>query len=920
MTTAIEPLVGAVMDGTTESMGAGMAVEAWAGSGGGMGVEALLEAVRAGRAAEVPALLESLDAASRKEALDRLKELRSEVRSWDWSRWVEAARVRRALYVAGAGCHTGSAAAAAWLSGRDLLSWRTEDGFLALRVLMDREADWRADVAHRLAAKPTVAEGSYDLIHGLLHGTGAPVPATDGYAVGWTRRIADGELLERLRADPQTPVLIAHVLAMREIPDLLAEPGKDGSAKRWSAALAALAEEGVIDRSEVVDLCVSRLLRGGRPRDLRFPLGMLQLVPPTPEERRDRIADWIGMTADGTSTVAGYAQKVLTALALEGTLPGGAFAEMTAGVLFRTEKKLLRAQLTLVNKVLAKNPALAAEVLPAVAEAFGHDDTEVQERALQVVARHLKAVDGPVRRELAEAASLLGPAHRPAAEVVFGGDLGEEEHLPYEEILPPVPEPQFLPGPVGTVEELMEDLLVQRRSGGAMEFELALDGLVRHAHRDREGVASRVRETFADAYWQDDASSFHLDRDHFRHGPRGTEAVLASLAGKVKPKRIRKGMNQTVPMTSCVHGAMETTQDIRIWEIAHLIGGGTLPLLLSTPSRHTGGIDPLELVRRLREYADAGLEPAPVDLGHALLRVRRQDPSAERAAEEAESLGSAGGARLAAWLRSENPLEAVVRFHPRGEKESGRWWLVDRILVEMTKRATVRKEFPKAFHWLGGSLLPNARRCYHWEQVPERWATLLPADRELLAACLLSSMASAVDGDSARDVTGPLTLLAEGEGQVGRAVALVLAFGLGCRDADDRLRAVDALLVLAARGDLDAAQVGRDLAWLLAERSMKPNRLADAARTAAATGAYGTVWTILSAALPPLLEAETPMRGLGELLAIAADCAERCGASGELAGLERHATARGTSQLVTQAKRLWNALQQRADQDTTETS
>ncbi|MFI8369546.1 hypothetical protein [Streptomyces sp. NPDC085466] len=169
-------------------------------------------------------------------------------------------------------------------------------------------------------------------------------------------------------------------------------------------------------------------------------------------------------------------------------------------------------------------------------------------------------------------------------------------------------------------------------------------------------------------------------------------------------------------------------------------------------------------------------------------------------------------------------------------------------------------------------------------------------------------------------MTGPLTLLAEGEGQVGRAVAPVLAFGLGCRDADDRLRAVDALLVPAARGDLDARQVGRDLAWLLAERSMKPNRLADAARTAAATGAYETVWTILSEALPKLLEAEQPVRGLGELLAVAADCVERRGATGHLAGLERHASARGTSQLVTQSRRLRNALRQGTDQGTTETS
>ncbi|MFF9147992.1 DUF6493 family protein [Streptomyces sp. NPDC014861] len=890
------------------------------GTSDGWGVDALMKAVRNGRADEVPRLLEPLDAGARLEALGQLKALRSEVRAWDWNRWEETTRVRRALYVAGAGCHTGAAAAASWLGGRDLLNWRTENGVLTLRVLADRTSAWRADVAHRLAAKPTVAEESYGLIRGLVEG--AAVPATDGYVLGWTRQITDSRLLENLRTDPQAPVLVAHALSMQETPDQLTWSVPNGSATHWPTALAALAQEGVLDRAELVDLCVSRLLRGGRLRDLRLPLALLQLVPPTSEEQRDRIADWIGMTADATSPVAGYAQKTLSGLALEGALPGGAFAEMTAGVLFRTEKKLLRSQLTLVNKVLTRSPGLAVEVLPVVADAFGHDDTEIQQRALQVVTRHLKSVDDETRCDLAEAASLLGPAHRAAAEEVFGR-IGERELLPYEEILPPVPELQFLPGPQGSLEELMEDLLVQqRRSSSAVEFELALDGLVRHAHQDRDGVAERVREAFSEAYWQNTSGpTGDADVDFFRHGPRGLDGVLAALAGKVRRERIEAGRNQTVPMTTCVHGAMEVTQDTRIWEIAHLIGGGTLPLLLATPTRHTGAIDPLDLVRRLREYADAGLEPAPVDLGHALLRVRRQDASASRAAEEADALGSEAGTRLAAWLRSGTPLKATVRFHPRAEaKGSGRWWLVDRILVEMAKRQDFRKEFPKTFHWLGGGLLPNARRCYHWEHVPERWATLFPADRELLAACLLSSMASAVDGDSARDVAGPLTLLAEGEGQVGRAVALVLAFGLGCRDADDRLRAVDALLVLAARGDLDARQVGRDLAWLLAERSMKPNRLADAARTAAATGAYGTVWTILSEALPTLLEAEQPMRGLGELLAIAADCVERCGATGELAGLERHASARGTSQLVTQSKRLRNALRQGTDQGATETS
>ncbi len=62
------------------------------------------------------------------------------------------------------------------------------------------------------------------------------------------------------------------------------------------------------------------------------------------------------------------------------------------------------------------------------------------------------------------------------------------------------------------------------------------------------------------------------------------------------------------------------------------------------------------------------------------------------------------------------------------------------------------------------------------------------------------------------------------------------------------------------------------------------------------------------------------MRGLGELLAVAADCVERCGARGGLAGLEAVASVRGSSQLVVQAKRLLSALRQGADQPLAETA
>ncbi|MFC9700981.1 DUF6493 family protein [Streptomyces sp. NPDC056943] len=885
------------------------------GNGQSVGVEKLIEAVRGGRADEVPALLEGLGAAERRTVLVALKSLRTEVRGWEQKRPREAAEVRRALYVAGAGCHPGASAAATWLGGRDLVPWRSEGSDLALRVCVGQGPEWMAEVAGRLAARPSVAEHSYELIRGLVERSGCAVPATDGYVLGWAWEFRAGsrwwrsfegpELLERLREDAQTPVLALHALSMAESPDALTWTVTEAPHAHWPTAVAALVGEGLLDRAEVLDTALSRLLRGGRPRDLRFPLETLRLVEPTSAEFRERIPDLVGMTADTPSPIAGYAQEVLAELAEEGALSTAMLAEMTSAVLFRTEKKLVRAQLTLVGKVLAREPGAAAELLPAVAEVFGNEDTDLQGRALKLVGRHLSAVDDSVRRELAAQAGLLSPAHRQTAVALFGEDLEEETGFPYEEILPPVPEAQPVAPPASTVEELVEDLLAKGVSDDPVRFERALDGLVRHAHRDREALTRAVREAFTTKSWQEPY--------HFTYDSHGVHAVLAGLLGLLDPAWIEDRRAREPESAACFHEALTGIRDARLWEATALIGTDALPLLLASPTVSTGGIDPLVLVERLRAYRDAGVEPAPADLAQALLRVLRTGPDAGRAERDASALGTAAGQRLGAWLRADEPPAATVRFLERQEDRSlERWSVVQRMVVELADRAVVREEFPPAFRWLGGTLETAPRRCYHWVSGGEHWAPMLPADREVLAACFLPSLARSFD--SSREATDPLIGIAEAEGRVGRAVAVALALALGSGDADDRLRAVDALLVLASRGDLDARQVGEELEWLVAEGSVKPNRLADAARTAAATGAYATVWAVLGAALPGLLSDGKPVRGLGEVLAVAADCVERCGAQGELPGLpelpglDGVASGKGSSQLVVQAKRLRDAL------------
>ncbi|MFD9334926.1 hypothetical protein ACFWBF_11035 [Streptomyces sp. NPDC060028] len=87
----------------------------------------------------------------------------------------------------------------------------------------------------------------------------------------------------------------------------------------------------------------------------------------------------------------------------------------------------------------------------------------------------------------------------------------------------------------------------------------------------------------------------------------------------------------------------------------------------------------------------------------------------------------------------------------------------------------------------------------------------------------------------ARGGLAALPGLAAVGGPAGPALHLVVATSLGAHHPEDRLRAVDALLTLGAREELDAGRLGGDLSELLNLGTVKPNRLADSLRTAAAS-------------------------------------------------------------------------------------
>jgi hypothetical protein len=182
------------------------------------------------------------------------------------------------------------------------------------------------------------------------------------------------------------------------------------------------------------------------------------------------------------------------------------------------------------------------------------------------------------------------------------------------------------------------------------------------------------------------------------------------------------------------------------------------------------------------------------------------------------------------------------------------------------------------------------------------WLAQLPHHRELVLARDYFRYRV-----SMRGWAHALPVAAESGGPAGFALHLALAYTLTYDQQGERDAAVDALLVLAARGQLDTELLGQMLAGMLRGRGIEANRVTASLRTAAETGAYATVWSVLEVVLPRLLR-DPVVRGTGALLALGVDCASRCAAKGRIPEVTTAAARTGSSQVVKNARLLRDVL------------
>ncbi len=340
--------------------------------------------------------------------------------------------------------------------------------------------------------------------------------------------------------------------------------------------------------------------------------------------------------------------------------------------------------------------------------------------------------------------------------------------------------------------------------------------------------------------------------------------------------------------------------------MAYRLRAEPLPLLLATPSWSTGLLEPDELVDRLDTYRRLGARVSDTDFAQALLRVRREDRAAATAAAgRAEALGTPEGTRLARWLTSESPTLPLSRRRTAGL----------RVVLELGELLDLQEDFPAEFRALGKPVTAYGGHwyCFHWDQDLQRhWLAILPERRELVAARLVRDV-SAVALDDTRARPPCSRCWPSPRGWRGRPPTCVWRTGSG--HATPRTgwppwtrcwcsrRAGSWTWTGWARISGAGAERGREA---VAARRVG----ADRGRDRGERHHLGVLRRTLTALLADLDADAKPAhtRGLGDLLAVAAECAERSGARGELPHLAQTAARSGSSRLVTQARRLRSAL------------
>ncbi len=868
------------------------------------GIEAL---VRSGDiVALVPALV-ALDDVDRKACVRPLRDLS---RSGEFG---TPFGLINPLAVAGAAILPDARALAAWLRRfTPVDSWhrgsRADEAETTTRavieVLTRRDAGWLPTLfsllVERLRAEvPGGWAPLYEMAEALREHCDLSPPASSAYVSQWVLRDWPDWVVQGASGPPGHDQEFRAVfpLAIDEegIASWLAE-------EPWRTHLETALARGDLDRVALLDACLARLERGGRAMDTQAVVALHDALAPTLDEVAERRRDYLALLPPGSaSPCVVTAQRELRRLHDAGLLTTAELVEQSRSVLLRTEKKVMRDHLALLKAHAIAEPDDVDDVVTAASSAFANAASDIQRAGVDLVAAHAGQTSPHALAAALAAAAVLPRDLEDRLRARAGLDRAVcRAAAPVAVLTAPAPAPV---APIEDLDEAVAELFALRRREendmAALDVERVVEALPRFAAHDRDAL-HRAVASMVDRPWYEHRTAWGL----------GTmlELLAAACAGRAKAVEVdeRFAGYATVP---------DRVMNFRVADLTAAVRGRPGVRSVALPSFDNGVISGDALLARLSEAAREGWEPSPLDLEQSLLRL----DLAELAPEPFEALETSAGRQAAAWITGGGPDAPSVRAmrapqwdHPG---ESFGWdddkpappphiWVAEIVPGDRPEPGSAGALWSLLHAWS-----PHPRGVSvttGWSSAFGLWAWTAPHHRDVVAAHLLPTLARAfTDPSRAGDALVPL---ARAEGRVGDAMLLAICCAMGAKQQQTRSTAVDALLVLAARDQLDGARLGGLLGDMVTAGDLITARLVEPLRQAAAAGAATQVWAAVATLLAAALTQDGAVAGLARLLSAAVDIAEDHGSMGTIAGLDDMAARKGRSQQVVEAGRLRDVL------------
>ena len=700
------------------------------------------------------------------------------------------------------------------------LAWaRIPEDDAALAVLRDRRPAWLPAWAEfACQARPD----AWTIVRALVRDGLLPRPASDAYILGFVkwaaleRRDARG-LPTRLAGDP---ALFEHeVWRIFEV-----EGNRDisltGNARAWMPALVAFAADGRMDRQRMLDASLDALARDFAQHKAGFYSRLHEELAPTVKERAARAAKYLGLLSSRIGPTVSLAVAALETLAEAKALDDAAFVEVAPAARAAKSAAAVGCVVAILGEIAESRPALRAAALGAATAFLETPSPEVQGAIVSLLEAHAGA------REPALLAQVRGVREAVAASVRKRLDawLGEAPKTAAR-----ATSKATAPTPAKTARAAVPKALAEAAGVGALEKAIARgqpwprvsleDGasFPRLDPAAAQGVITTYEELFDEVAHAMEAPDDVLLTERVLAGLSLLGAPRSALPQeRVKPAArraaalVRRHADSIAPLVDAwlrgvplalpdqtpewKRGPLGFLSRRRVNLAARLLRGESRALL-SAPTHGPGWISAATLDARARALG-ARVWDDPEDAVLAMLR-RAPDGRAP------PTLGKAGARDRVTVLPSAG--EITLRY----ERVTHSWG--KRVqLVARTKPPLPKRVDPLQL----GALLHTPFDAWGLEAVRSLWTCALLAPAAFLArgACLVQ--ANLEWSEAEWHNAAFLEPLADPDTPLGHAGLVLLAMGLGAKEAREQGLAVDALIAAISDGRVVGPELGEAMTLL----------------------------------------------------------------------------------------------------------